>query len=107
MSEDAGSARGLDVLIETYEPVNGDRQISSRRKVNEQLVARQADIANAIAEAARLVQESANAVPERRGWRVNALEAKFGVKLSAGVGVILSSASSEASFEVIVKVTRD
>jgi len=107
MSEDTGSASRLDVSIETFELVNGDRQISARRKVSERLAARQADIADAIAEAARLVQASADAVPEQRGWRVNALEAKFGVKLSAGAGVILSSASSEASFEVIVKVTRD
>ncbi|MFF5083481.1 CU044_2847 family protein [Actinoplanes sp. NPDC000266] len=96
-----------NVSIETFELANGDRQISSRRKVSERLAARQAEIAAAIAEAARLVQESADAVPERRGWRVNALEAKFGVKLSAGAGVILSSASTEASFEVIIKVTRD
>jgi hypothetical protein len=107
MSEDGESASRPDVSIETFDQVDGDRQISARRKVSERLAARQADIANAIAEAARLVQESADAVPERRGWRVNALEAKFGVKLSAGAGVILSSASSEASFEVIVKVTRE
>lgn len=97
----------LEISIETFEPADGGRQISARRKVTERLAARQADIAYAIAEAARLVQESADAVPDRQGWRVNALEAKFGVKLSAGAGVILSSASTEASFEVIVKITRD
>lgn len=96
-----------EVSIEAFESAAGDRQISARRRVSERLAARQADIASAIGEAARLIQESADAVPEQRGWRVSALEAKFGVKLSAGAGVILSNASSEASFEVIIKVTRD
>jgi hypothetical protein len=96
-----------EVSIETFEIVDGGRQIASRRRISERLAARQADVASAIAEAARLIQQSADAVPEQKGWRVNAVEAKFGVKLSAGTGVILSSASTEASFEVVVKVTRD
>lgn len=95
-----------DVSIETFELTDGGRQISSRRKLSERLAERQADVANAIAEAARLVQASADAVPEQKGWRVDALEAKFGVKLAAGAGVVLSSVSSEASFEVVIKVTR-
>ncbi|MEU4160785.1 CU044_2847 family protein [Actinoplanes sp. NPDC026670] len=105
MSE--GAAPEGRVSIETFEIIDGGRQISSRRRISERLAARQADVANAISEAARLIQESANAVPERRGWRVSGLEAKFGIKLSAGAGVILSSASTEASFEIVVKVTSD
>lgn len=87
----------------------GGRPIASRRQVTELLDKRRHDIQEAIAAASRLLGEAADRTPERskEGWRLDHVEATFGLTLTAEAGVILSRASAEASFEVTVAFTRD
>jgi hypothetical protein len=96
-----------EIRIEVIE-VDGrsGRQIGARERVTELLADRRADIRTAIAQAADVVQKSAATLREHEGWQVETLQAKFGVKLAAQAGVILSNASTEASFEVTITVGR-
>lgn len=105
MSADHDSS--VDVRIETVEvDDDGSRQIAPRRHVSELLQRRRADIHAAIAQAVSLVEESAPATPDHNGWRVNRIQAAFGITLAAEAGVIISKASSEASLVVTVTITR-
>nr|BFE56039.1 hypothetical protein GCM10020063_005650 [Dactylosporangium thailandense] len=102
-----GATTGVEVRIETVDiDGTGDRQIGSRRRMSELLSERSADIQRAITEAARVVQGAGSALPERDGWQVESVEAKFGIKLAAETGVILSKVTTEASLEVKITVKR-
>jgi hypothetical protein len=82
------------------------RQIGVRDRVTELLADRAADIRAAVAQAADVVQASATALRGRDGWQVETVQAKFGIKLAAQAGVVLSNASTEASFEITITVGR-
>lgn len=96
----------MDVLIEVWEsaPI-GNRQIASRRAVAEQLAQRREDIEAALDQVVALAN-AAMEKPSPRSLAVSGLEVKFGLKLSAEAGVIVSRASAEASLEITVKVER-
>jgi hypothetical protein len=96
-----------EVRIEIF-PVDGhgSRQIGARERVTELLADRRSDIQNAIAQAADAIHTSAAALRKHDGWQVETLQAKFAVKLAAQAGVVLSTASTEASFEITVTVVR-
>lgn len=95
------------VRVETVElDAAGTRQISSRSRATAALQDRRGDIEAAVSEACKIVQDSAAKVDDQHGWRVSALEAKFGLTLAAEAGVIVSRASAEASFEVTVTIER-
>jgi hypothetical protein len=107
MTRDTESMTDTEVWIETTDMLPSDgRQIGPRRRITELLADRRADIRNAIAQAAEVVQGSVEQLPARDGWQVENVQAKFAVKLAAQAGVVLSKASSEASFEIVVTVSR-
>ena len=98
---------GVNVRVETVEiDSTGSRQISERRRTTALLLDRRDDIESAIREACGIVQDSATTVDAKGGWGVKSIEAKFGLTLAAEAGVILSRASAEASFEVVVTIER-
>jgi len=95
------------VRVETVElDASGSRQIAARRRATELLQDRRADIESAIAEATSIVETSAASDEQRGPWRIKTIEATFGLTLAAEAGVILSKASTEASFEVTITVER-
>ncbi len=95
------------VWVETVElDDTGTRRIGRRQRTSALLRERRGDIEAAVTEACAIVQGSAAKVDEQRGWRVSSLEARFGVTLCAEVGVIVSRASAEASFDVTVTIER-
>jgi hypothetical protein len=97
----------VDIRVETVElDATGTRQIGARHRATANLRDRRADIEAAVSEACEIVQDSVAKVDARHGWRVTTLEARFGLTMSAGAGVIVSQASAEACFEVTVTIER-
>ncbi|MER6426106.1 CU044_2847 family protein [Streptomyces sp. NPDC001137] len=95
------------VRVETVElDSQGSRQIRARNRGTASLEERSAELEEAIVSASGIAQRSLARLQERDGWRVSSLEVTFGVTLAAEAGVILSKASAEASFEVVVTVER-
>jgi hypothetical protein len=94
------------VLVQVV-PVDEGREIGWGESTAEQLRNRLEDIRLAIKEGAKAVADSLEGLPGAKGWRLGEVSAKFGVTLTAQAGVILSSASAGATFEVTVLFQRD
>lgn len=89
-------------------PIDEERQqIGWGESTVERLRNRLEDIRNAISEGAKAVADSLEGLPGAKGWQLSEVSANFGVTLTAAAGVILSSASSGATFEVTVLFKRD
>ena len=98
---------GVDVRVETVElDRSGDRQIRSRTQATEQLAQRREDIQAAIVQTSEIAREALGGLAEPPGWKVSSLKLTFGVTLAAEAGVIVSKASAEASFEVVLTIER-
>jgi hypothetical protein len=89
------------VLIQVVDVRQG-REITWRGTVAEKLGDRLADIRGAIASGAQAVAESLAGLPRAEGWRLGEVSASFGVTLTAEAGVVLSKASTQATFEVTI-----
>ncbi len=94
------------VLVQVV-PVGGRREIGWGSSTAEALRNRLEDIHSAIAEGAKAVADSLEGLPGAEGWQLGEVSAKFGVTLTASAGVILSTASAGATFEVTVLYQRD
>jgi hypothetical protein len=95
------------VRVETVElDSQGSRQIRTRNRGTASLQERSAELEEAIVSASGVAQSSLARLQDRDGWRVSSLEVTFGLTLAAEAGVILSKASAEASFEVVITVER-
>jgi len=94
------------VLVQVV-PVDEGREIGWGESTAEQLRNRLEDIRLAVKEGAKAVADSLEGLPGAKGWRLGEVSAKFGVTLTAQAGVILSSASAGATFEVTVLFKRD
>ena len=88
-------------------PADEGREIGWGESTAEQLRNRLEDIHLAVKEGVKAVADSLEGLPSAKGWRLGEVSAKFGVTLTAQAGVILSSASAGATFEVIVLFKRD
>jgi Trypsin-co-occurring domain 1 len=94
------------VLVQVV-PIDEGREIGWGESTAEQLRNRLEDVQLAIKEGAKAVAESLEGLPSAKGWQLGEVSAKFGVTLTAQAGVILSSASAGATFEVTVLFKRD
>ena len=94
------------VLVQVV-PVDEGREIGWGESTAEQLRNRLEDIRLAVQEGAKAVADSLEGLPGAKGWQLGEVSAKFGVTLTAQAGVILSSASAGATFEVTVLFKRD
>jgi len=94
------------VLVQVV-PVDEGREIGWGESTAEQLRNRLEDIRLAVKEGAKAVADSLEGLPGAKGWRLEEVSAKFGVTLTAQTGVILSSASAGATFEVTVLFKHD
>jgi hypothetical protein len=94
------------VLVQVV-PVDEGREIGWGESTAEQLRNRLEDIRLAVKEGAKAVADSLEGLPDAKGWRLGEVSAKFGVTLTAQAGVILSSASVGATFEVTVLFKHD
>jgi hypothetical protein len=90
-----------DVLVQVVQ-VDG-REIGWGSTLAEQLDDRVADVRRAVVVGARTIADSLQGLPTTEGWLLGDVTAKFGVTLSAQAGVILSTASAGATFEVTVR----
>ncbi len=87
-------------------PVDTEREIGWGQSAAELLSSRLEDIRLAVAAGARAVAVSLEGLPVGEGWKLNTVSASFGVTLTAEAGVILSKASTGATFEVSVTYER-
>jgi hypothetical protein len=88
-------------------PVDEGREIGWGESTAEQLRNRLDDIRLAVQEGAQAVADSLEGLPGAKGWQLGEVSAKFGITLTAQAGVILSSVSAGATFEVTVLFKRD
>lgn len=101
MSEpDAGQ-----VLVQVVQ-VDEGRQIGWGSNLTERLNARLEDVQTAITSGAQAVAGGLPGLPHVSDWRVREVTGTFGLSLTAEAGVILSRASTEATFEVSVTFER-
>lgn len=98
---DAAVADG--VVVQVVE-LSGGREISWGDGAVERLRDRMSDVQAAVVAGVRAV--AANVTPDLSGWEVAELQAKFGVTLNAEAGVVVSRATTGATFEVTVTLRR-
>ena len=96
----------VPVFVPVVEIADAGREISWGANASELLTARIADIRDAIHAGAHSVVGSLTELPVVENWHVKEVEAAFGVTLAAEAGVILSKASTEATFEVKITFAR-
>ena len=95
------ATRSNRVLVQVAELRPG-REIGRGANLAEQLSDRLEDIRSAISAGAQAVAQSLEGLPSAPSWQLSEVSASFGITLTAEVGVILSKASAEATFEVTV-----
>lgn len=88
------------------EVTDSGREIGWGSNVSELLTARLSDIRDAIHTGASSVAASLGELPSVREWQVKEVQAAFGITLAAEAGVILSKASTEATFDVTITFER-
>ncbi|WP_371544100.1 CU044_2847 family protein [Streptomyces sp. NBC_00554] len=93
------------VLVQVVDLESG-REIAWGSNVAETLRNRLGDIRDAIHAGAESVAGGLGNLPGREGWEVGEVSATFGITLTAEAGVILSKASTEATFEVAITFRR-
>lgn len=86
--------------------VRSGREIGWGANAAELLKARLSDIRAAVAAGADSVAGSLNALPAPDQWKATEVSACFGITLTAEAGVILSKASTEATFEITITFSR-
>jgi hypothetical protein len=91
------------VVVQVVE-LAGGREISWHDGAVERLRDRLSDVQAAVVAGVRAV--AADMTPDLSGWEVAELQAKFGVTLNAEAGVVVSRATTGATFEVTVTLRR-
>jgi Trypsin-co-occurring domain 1 len=86
--------------------VRSGREIGWGTNVSESLRARVPDIHAAIQAGAESIAASLGSLPTVQQWSASEVSASFGITLAAEAGVILSKASTEATFEVTITFNR-
>lgn len=93
------------VLIPVVDVVD-QRQIGWGSNVTELLQSRLDDIRAAVGAGAESVASTLDSLPVRERWQIDQVSTTFGITLAAEAGVILSKASTEATFEVTITFAR-
>lgn len=93
------------VLVQVL-PVEGGREIGWGSNLVAAFADRLADVRTAIDVGTRAVADSLGELPAAVGWQLGAVEATFGISLTAEGGVILTKAAAGTTFEVTVKFQR-
>lgn len=96
----------VPVYVPVVEIADTGREIGWGANVSELLTARLDDIRDAIHAGAASVAAGLGDLPAARDWQVAKVEAAFGITLAAEAGVILSKASTEATFDVTITFAR-
>jgi hypothetical protein len=97
---------GSDQVLVQVVDVQAGREIGWGASLAEDLGKRLDDIRAAIAAGATAVAGSLGGLPSAQGWQLGEVSASFGVTLTAEAGVLLSKASTGATFEVQVTFQR-
>lgn len=87
-------------------PLKNGRAIAWGDGLAQKLSERAADVRQAIMAGARAVIPDRGSLPVTPDWQVSELTASFGITLTTEAGVVLAKASTEATFEVTVTLTR-
>lgn len=93
------------VLVQVVE-LDEARQIGWGSNLAESLNSRLEDVRAAIVDGAGAVAQGLPGLPTAQGWQVKEVTGTFGLSLTAEAGVVLSKASTEATFEVSVTFER-
>jgi len=101
MGDDVGEV----VFVPVVEITTG-REIGWNTNVSELLRSRLSDIKAAISAGAESVASSLISLPTAETWQVKEVSASFGITLAAEAGVLLSKASTEATFDVTITFQR-
>jgi hypothetical protein len=94
------------VYVPVVKMADAGREIGWGSNVSELLTARIDDIRDAIRAGAASVSTGLTELPVVKDWHVTKVEASFGITLTAEAGVILSKASTEATFDVTMTFSR-
>jgi hypothetical protein len=86
--------------------VRSGREIGWGANATELLKARLSDVRVAISAGAESVADSLSALPAPEQWKATEVSACFGITLAAEAGVVLSKASTEATFEITITFSR-
>ncbi len=101
-----GSPEHRQVVVQVVALDDGGRQIGWGSNVAETLTSRLEDVRAAIVSGAGAIAEGLPGLPAALGWQVKEVTGTFGLSLAAEAGVIISKASTEATFEVSVTFER-
>jgi hypothetical protein len=96
------NTRSNQVFVQVVD-VRGGREIGWGANLSDELGKRLNDIRAAIEAGTRAVADSIEGLASTPGWQLNEVSASFGVTLTAEAGVLLSKASTGATFDVQVK----
>ena len=96
----------VPVYVPVVEIADTGREIGWGANASELLTSRLDDIRDAIRTGAASVAAGLGDLPAVRDWQVSKVEAAFGITLAAEAGVILSKASTEATFDVTITFAR-
>jgi hypothetical protein len=105
LGEGVEKPSGSQVYVQVVELDSG-RAIGWGSNLAELLRSRVADIESGIRAAAQTVAESLGSLPSADGWQLDEVSASFGITLTAEAGVILSKASTGATFDVSLAFRR-
>ena len=95
-----------DVVFVPVVEITTGREIGWNTNVSELLRSRLSDIKAAIPAGAESVASSLTSLPTAETWQVKEVSASFGITLAAEAGVLLSKASTEATFDVTITFQR-
>jgi Trypsin-co-occurring domain 1 len=95
-----------DVVFVPVVEITTGREIGWNTNISELLRSRLSDIRAAISAGAESVASSLTSLPTAETWRVKEVSASFGITLAAEAGVLLSKASTEATFDVTITFQR-
>jgi hypothetical protein len=93
------------VLVSVVD-VSREGEIGFGSAVAQRLQDRLGDIRQAIVSGSEAVAAGLPGLPGAAGWSLSKVSASFGITLTAEAGVVLSKASTEATFEVAIEFTR-
>jgi Trypsin-co-occurring domain 1 len=95
-----------DIVFVPVVEITTGREIGWNTNVSEMLRSRLSDIKAAISAGAESVASSLTSLPTAETWQVKEVSASFGITLAAEAGVLLSKASTEATFDVTITFQR-
>ncbi|MFS0518316.1 CU044_2847 family protein [Nostoc sp. UIC 10607] len=94
---------GDTVLIEVDEPVPGDERIGLREEIVQKATQTFESALDKVKPVANAIMAKVRSLPQP----ADEVEVKFGIKISAELGAVVASGSSEVNYEITLKWKRE